>query len=317
MNDRIKAKIISDIIGGKSDSDIISEQKITTGTLMAIASEYETIKNQLEQMRTVSEISEEQQLSVRFIENIKSIIETGQEILNADPPPEEEIRIPTPTQNQPQRQYLEPDIDDTGQDTYTETDQDQLQESEPETEPEQEPEEQEKEKETKKAKSKLKALKKIDDTLKTTAELSTASVLVTDAGDIGKAIAIQRQELGRYVMETMGTVAGQFGFTSYREFITTIYNFWINNQGKIGDLQNQIEELTDINQQLQDSLDMDIVRLFIAKSIDRITVAALMGGGTLDLDSLIAYKNLLLTNPDLVKMSMSIINNKGGEQIYA
>ncbi len=147
----------------------------------------------------------------------------------------------------------------------------------------------------------------IDKSLKKTGEEQAASVLVSDAGDISRDVATKRQEIGRFVMEEMGTVAAQFGYSDHKAFLQMIFEFWINNYGKLQEKDQQIAELTVVNGELQAVVDQDIKKLFIARSLDRVVIAALMGGGTLDADTLQAYKRILETiNP-------REINQQGGE----
>lgn len=172
----------------------------------------------------------------------------------------------------------------------------------------QEPEEQgEKQPKGKKGAGKV---KDVDKHLKRTGEEQAASVLVSDAGDISRDVATKRQEIGRYVMEEMGAVAMQYGYSDHKTFLQMIYEFWLNNSGTIQEKDGQIAELLVVNEQLQAELDRDILRVFVAKSLDRVVIAAMMGGGTLDPDTLQAYKRVLETiNP-------AAIIQTGGE-VYA
>lgn len=166
--------------------------------------------------------------------------------------------------------------------------------------------------------------KHIDQNLKNVGEEQTAAVLVGDAGDIAKEVAIQRQDLGKFVMEVMGTVAMQFGYKDLKEFLKDeVFDFWLKNQGRIQEMEACIVEYETINQQLQDALERDMIGLYIAKCLDRITVSAMIGGGELDPEKLYAYKKVLLTDPVFLKQLYDTIHNvpadsvKEGEIAYA
>lgn len=118
---------------------------------------------------------------------------------------------------------------------------------------------------------------------------------------IAKSLAIDRQELGKWIMESHGTIAAQYGYTNLMMFMEHVLNFWIENQGKIEEQKEEIAELTELINQLKEIVEIDMAQVFIAKSIDNITVAALMGGGSLDIESLEAYKHLLITDPNTIK----------------
>ncbi len=166
--------------------------------------------------------------------------------------------------------------------------------------------------------------KHIDQNLKNVGEEQTAAVLVGDAGDIAKEVAIQRQDLGKFVMEVMGTVAMQFGYKDLKEFLKDeVFDFWMKNQGRIQEMEARIGECEAINQQLQDALEMNMIGLYIAKCLDRITVSAMIGGGELDPEKLFAYKKVLFTDPVFLKQLYDAIHNvqadsfKEGEIAYA
>ena len=46
-----------------------------------------------------------------------------------------------------------------------------------------------------------------------------------DAGTIGKELAIKRQELGKFVIDSMDGPAREFGYADLKEFLGLIYNF--------------------------------------------------------------------------------------------
>jgi len=257
-DEKNKGAVMAAIRCGESDIQIRSRFKISTGTLTAIKTEYEEIKNQLDDLRTISEIVEELQCSEEFVEEVRRIIETDVETLFKE--------VVAPPEQQQQK--------------------------------------------TKPQGKKESKAKGIDKNLKKTGEEQTAAVLVGDAGDIAKEVAIQRQDLGKFVMEVMGTVAMQFGYKDLKVFLRDdVFDFWLKYQGRIREMEALIEELKIINQHLQDAIERDMIGLYIAKCLDRITVSAMIGGGELDPDKLYAYKKVLLTDPVFLKQLYDVIHN--------
>ena len=172
------------------------------------------------------------------------------------------------------------------------------------------PEQQQQQEKTKSQGKKGSKVKHIDQNLKKVGEEKTAEVLVGDAGDIAKEVAIQRQDLGKFVMEIMGTVAMQFGYKDLKVFLRDeVFDFWLKNQGRIREMEVQIEEISAVNQHLQEALERDMIGLYISKCLDRITVSAMIGGGELDPDKLYAYKKVLLTDPVFLKQLYDAIHN--------
>lgn len=111
--------------------------------------------------------------------------------------------------------------------------------------------------------------KDVDKHLKKTGEEQTAAVLVDDAGDIAKGVAIQRQDIGKFVMEMMGTIAMQFGYKDIKEFLEVeVFAFWLKYQGRMNELETQVGELVVVNEKLQEALEMDMIGLYIVKKLD-------------------------------------------------
>lgn len=257
-DDRNKGAVMAAIRCGESEDEIRSKFAISTGTLTAIKTEYEEIKSQLDDLRTISEIAEELQCSEEFVEEVKRIKETDVETLFKEV-----------------MEALE--------------------------QPQQKP---------KPHGKKGSKAKEIDKNLKKVGEEQTAAVLVDDAGDIAKGVAIQRQDLGKFVMEIMGTVAMQFGYKDLKVFLRdVVFDFWLKNTGRVREMEALIEELKIINQQLQEAIERDMIGLFIAKSLDRVTVASLVGGGDLDADKLFAYRTVLASDPVFLKQLFDAIHN--------
>lgn len=138
----------------------------------------------------------------------------------------------------------------------------------------------------------------IDKALQTTAEKPTGEALMERAGEAGKEIALTCQTLGQHVIDTLGPMAIRLNY-SYKDFLDYVYRFWLDNCLAVGEKDAEISELREANRQLQSALDEDILRLYVARSMDRILMAALLGGGSLDLDALMAYKKMLETDIDI------------------
>jgi len=258
-DERNRGAVMAAIRCGESDEEIRSKFSLLTITLTAIKTEYEEIKNQLDDLRAISEIAEELQCSEEFVEEVKHIMETDVETLFRE-------AAAAPEQKQEKQKP-----------------------------------------QGKKGGSKA---KHIDQKLKKVGEEKTAEVLVGDAGDIAKEVAIQRQDLGKFVMEVMGTVAMQFGYKDLKVFLRDdVFDFWLKYQGRIREMEALIEELKIINQHLQEAIERDMIGLYIAKCLDRITVSAMIGGGELDPDKLYAYKKVLLTDPVFLRQLYDAIHN--------
>lgn len=271
-NDKRKGEIMVAIRMGESDDDIRSNFNISTGTLKAIKSEYESIKKQLGEVKPVSEIAKSIQCSEEFIEEIKHFIETSEETL------------------------------------YEEAEANQ-EESKKETKP--------------KGKGKGKP-KDIDTSLKNTADSETAAVLVGDAGDVAKAVAIQRQEIGKFVMETMATTAMQYGYTSYTDWLQLLFDFFIQNNGRLNVLMAQLEEYKVANQSLLEELEKDIIGVIVNRRMDGI-IALASERPNFDpekLPQLLAqYKQVLASDRVFLKQLYDAIHaipkNSGEVEVYA
>jgi len=161
--------------------------------------------------------------------------------------------------------------------------------------------------------------KHIDQKLKNVGEEKTAEVLVGDAGDIAKEIAIQRQDLGKFVMEVMGTVAMQFGYKDQKQFLLDQHDFWLKYQGRVREMEALIEELKIINQQLQDALEQDMIGVLVAKKMDGIIglVADKPNFDPEKLPQLLSqYKKVLASDPVFLKLLYEAIHSiptKSGE----
>jgi len=155
--------------------------------------------------------------------------------------------------------------------------------------------------------------KHIDQNLKNVGEEQTAGVLVEDAGDIAKGVAIQRQDLGKFVMEVMGTVAMQFGYKDLKEFLRDdVFDFWLNYKGRIQEMEARIKEYETTNQQLQVALEEDMVGLLVAKKMDNI-ICILAEKGTFDPERLPQilneYKKILASDPAYLRQLYDSIHN--------
>lgn len=261
-DEKNKGAIMAAIRCGVSDEDILSGFHIISGTLKAIKTKFAKIEKMLGELKPVSEIAGSVKCSEEFVEEVRRIIDTDEEIL---------IQEATRDQEQPPEPQETPEKKPTG--------------------------------------------KHIDKQMKKTADDQTAAVLVDDAGEISKGIAIQRQEIGRFVMEEMSTVAMQFGYPDIFVWLKDeVFPFWIQNQGRIKELDAQLQEVITLNQQLQEAIDLNILGVFIARKVDGIMYASVLGGGDLDVEKLHAYKQVLLTDPVFLKQLYDHLNNSNKNQ---
>jgi hypothetical protein len=290
MDDKFKISIFDALNEGQTSNQIFREFHISNADLKKVVQEYELIKQQLQQMKSLEEISNELGLSYEYLEKVRYIIEKPSYKENCEIPGFPPI-IPPPVE---------------------------MPESEPELEPELEPEDEEKpeieieeieeediEKPKSKSKSKAKGNSKSSSTkdlaqkMARSGEGETADVLLKDAGEIAKSLALERQEIGKLVQEYVGTIAAQYGYTNYQAFLEHLLNFWIENQGRIKEMEEEIAQYIELVNQQNEILETDMVRATIAKSLENVTYAAMMGGATLDerfMDILEAYKHLLITD---------------------
>ncbi len=134
----------------------------------------------------------------------------------------------------------------------------------------------------------------VEEIIRETAEQPAAEVLVDDAGRLGREIATGRQELGKHVMEATSTAMVQFGYEDPIAFFDAIFKFFIDNYGTVQNKDAQIADLTAANETFQATIDEDIVKLFIGKSIDRFATSAQLGKIPITFDDIEAYRDLLI-----------------------
>lgn len=157
---------------------------------------------------------------------------------------------------------------------------------------------------------------KIDEAITKEAEASTGATLMEDAGRIGEEIARKRQDIGKYVMESMDLAARQTGFTDLKVFLEFIYSHFINNYGKNEQKDRQIQELMDANQLLIDALAERNRRAFIARQIDVHVFETMNRGHPVASGNLLEYARFLEEYYKPVNTEL-LINPKGEEEIYA
>jgi hypothetical protein len=283
MDDQSKVSVLRALKSGQhTENQILQEAHISKGTLRALLSEYEIIKEQIEEMKTLQEISTDLGLSQDYLEKVRYIIETDSEKLN------EEMGIKA--------------------DTNLDTDALPQEQEEPVDEGEPELEEKPKTKPKVKGGKGKDSTKNIEQKMEKSGEGETADVLLKDAGEIAKSLAIERQEIGKLVQEYVGTIAAQYGYTNYQVFLEHLLNFWIENQGKIREMEEEIAQLNELVNQQNEILDIGIVQGMIIKSLEKITYAALIGGTIMDerfMDILEAYKHVMITDPTIIKKLMN------------
>lgn len=157
---------------------------------------------------------------------------------------------------------------------------------------------------------------KIDDEIKKEAEASTGAALMEDAGRIGEEIARKRQEIGKYVMETMDLAARQTGYPDLKAFVEFIYTHFINNYGKNEQKDRQIQELKDANQLLIDALAERNRRAFIARRIDLHVMEIMDRGHPVASTNLLEYAKFLEEYYKPVNTDL-LVQSKGEEEINA
>lgn len=287
MDDQSKVSVLRALKSGQhTENQILQDAHISKGTLRALLSEYEIIKEQIEEMKTLQEISTDLGLSQDYLEKVRYIIETDSEKLNEEMgiKADANLDIDAPPPEEPE------ELED---------------EREPEIEEKPKPKGKGKGGKGEKGKDNT---KNIEQRMEKSGEGETADVLLKDAGEIAKSLAIERQEIGKLVQEYVGTIAAQYGYTNYQVFLEHLLNFWIENQGKIREMEEQIAQLQELVNQQNDILDIGIVQGMIIKSLEKITYAALIGGTIMDerfMDILEAYKHLLITDSTIIKKLMN------------
>jgi len=133
---------------------------------------------------------------------------------------------------------------------------------------------------------------KIDEAIGDEAARHSGEALMEDAGNIGREIAIRRQEIGRYV-ETMDGPARDLGYSDLKVFLETIFTYFISNYGKGEQKDAQIQELTEANQMLISALDDRNRKAFISKAIDQHVFETMRRGMPIKPENLLAYSQYL------------------------
>ena len=279
MDDELKVSILQSLKAGHTERQILNEFNISKSGLRTILSEYEIIKQQMEEMKSLQEISIDLELTQDYLEKIRNIIETEQEKSDEETGfnDDSNFDIPPPEEKEP--------------------------ENEDEPEPEIETELKQKPKGGKGGKKKD-ANKNIEQKMESSGAGEAANILLKDAGEIAKSLAIERQEIGKLVQEYVGTIAAEYGYTNHQVFLEHLINFWIENQGKLKEMEEENAQLRELVNQQNEILDTGIVQGLMIKSIEKITYAALMGGTIMDerfMEILEAYKNVLIIDPTIIK----------------
>lgn len=134
--------------------------------------------------------------------------------------------------------------------------------------------------------------KNIDKSLLKEAGIPTAKVLMDSASEKGKDWAISCQSLGNFILDTFGPMALRMDM-EVKEFVLFVYTFFLENYMKVEEKDELILRLQQENTSLQEALDEEILKLYIARSIDRVVVASMMGGGAFDMNQLVEYQKML------------------------
>lgn len=104
---------------------------------------------------------------------------------------------------------------------------------------------------------------KIDEAMKEEAARPSGEVLMEDAGNIGRELALKRQDIGKFVMDTMDSAARDLGFTEHKVFLEEIYTYYIQNYGTSEQKDTQIRELTELAEELSAKLNEDTRKKYI------------------------------------------------------
>lgn len=153
--------------------------------------------------------------------------------------------------------------------------------------------------------------KNIDKSLFVQAGKPTAKALMDSAGEKGKDWAISCQTLGNFILDIFGPMAMRMDMET-KEFVLFVYQFFLENYRKTAEKDELIAQLQEENAAMREVLDEQILKLFVARSVDRVAVAAMMGGGTLDVDKLFEYQKMLLsTDVSYLKSREGIKQHEG------
>jgi transcriptional regulator with XRE-family HTH domain len=298
MDDQKKIGIFTALKLGYDEAQTMSQAQISKGTLRALLSEYESIERQIQELKTLEEISEEMDIPIDYLERVSHIINTDSEKLKDEIEGHGHNAIYDPDASlSPEIEQDPPEEPDNPDDPYQTP-------PEPPEEPMEAPTRKSGEKGEKGEKGKDGTTKNVDQRMTKSGEKEIADVLIRDGGEIARSLALERQEIGKWIMEYVGTVASQYGYTSYATFIEHLMNFWIENQGKITEMQEDIAQYLELIDQLKEALKADIANAAIMKALQSISHDWIMSGAPVDersINILNAYKQVLITDPSILK----------------
>ena len=130
---------------------------------------------------------------------------------------------------------------------------------------------------------------KIDEGLRQQGETPTGERLMERTGEIAKALALQEQQIGQFVLETMGPAMREFGYKEPIVFLQMIYDFFLENNSKIG----HIKELEETIEMLTACLDERNRKERIAKQTDTHVLELVSRGLPVITENLLAYAKFL------------------------
>ncbi|MDD3813247.1 MAG: hypothetical protein PHZ02_01265 [Desulfocapsaceae bacterium] len=135
---------------------------------------------------------------------------------------------------------------------------------------------------------------KIDEALHEEAEKGSGRALMEDAGNAGTEIALARQEIGMYVIDTMDMAAREFGYEKdLKAFLGAIYQFFIENHDTIEQKDEQIRQLNESINRLIEALDDRNRKAFISKVIDAHVFETMRRDMPIKPENLLAYSQYL------------------------
>lgn len=149
--------------------------------------------------------------------------------------------------------------------------------------------------------------KNIDKSLIQQAGRPTAKALMDSAAEKGKDWAISCQALGNFILDTFGPMGMRMNMET-KEFVLFVYQFFLENYLKTAEKDELIARLQEENAAMREVIEEDYLRLLVAKSVDRVAVAAMIGGGTFDVEKLFEYQRMLLST------DVSYLKSKEGRQ---
>lgn len=142
----------------------------------------------------------------------------------------------------------------------------------------------------------------IDAGLTNLGEGPTGEKLMERTGEIAKALALKEQQIGQFVMDAMDAAMREYGYKNPIEFLQMVYDFFLENNSKIGhiqELEGAIETLTAL-------LGERNRKAFIAKQTDTHVLELVSRGLPVVTDNLLAYAKFLEQQIPIVNIESQV-----------